>query len=123
MNNINLIGRITAEVELKTTQNGVEVCTFTLAVKRPKVKDTTDFINCVAWRNTAKFISQYFKKGQMMAVGGTLTSRKWQDKDGNNRVAFEVVVDDAYFCQGKSDTEPNNTPNFENVEVDDNLPF
>lgn len=125
MNNIQLLGRITADVELKSTQSGVEVCSFTLAVKRPKVKDTTDFINCVAWRNTAKFITDYFKKGQMIAVDGTLTSRNYEDKNKNKRVAFEVVVDNAYFCQGKSDSnsEANNEPNFEEVNTDEGLPF
>lgn len=129
MNNINLIGRLTADVELKQTQSGIEVCSFTLAVKRPKVKDTTDFINCVAWRNTAKFIAQYFKKGNMIAVDGSLTSRKWQDQNGNNRVAYEVVVDNAYFCEGKNDTQtaPQFSPtpdlSYEEVTSDDNLPF
>ena len=122
MNNVNLIGRLKADVELKQTQNGIEVCSFSLIVKRPKVKDTTDFINCVAWRNTAKFISQYFEKGNMIAVDGALTSRKWQDQNGNNRVAFEVVVDNAYFCEGKSETQ-NIEPTFEDVTNDDNLPF
>lgn len=123
MNNINLIGRLTADVELKQTQNGVEVCSFSLAVKRPRVKDTTDFINCVAWRNTATFISKYFKKGNMIAVDGTLTSRKYQDNNGNNRVAYEVVVDNAYFCEGKGDGNGSAELNYEVIDTDDNLPF
>ena len=125
MNNINLIGRLTADVELKQTTSGLSVCQFTLAVDRPKVKDTTDFINCVAWRNTAEFISKYFKKGNKMALNGVLTTRKWQDKDGNNRVAYEVVVDNVEFCESKNETKTaTSTPNFEQINVEeDGLPF
>lgn len=127
MNNINLIGRLTADVELKQTQSGIEVCSFSLAVKRPKVKDTTDFINCVAWRNTAKFISQYFKKGSLIAVSGVLTSRKYQDNNGNNRTVFEVVVDDAEFCESKGEAKPEfsapTQAKYEEVKPDDDLPF
>lgn len=125
MNNIALIGRLTADVELKQTQNGVSVCQFTLAVDRPMVKDTTDFIPCVAWRNTAEFISKYFKKGNRMALTGVLTTRKWQDKDGNNRVSYEVVVSNVEFCERKSETNAETpTPNFEEVNVEhDDLPF
>lgn len=117
-----------ADVELKQTQNGIEVCGFTLAVKRPKVKDTTDFINCVAWRNTATFISQYFKKGSLVAVTGVLTTRKYQDREGKNRTAFEVVVDNAEFCESKSDSEKpqfaaNDEPQFEDLIDDEQLPF
>ena len=127
MNNINLIGRITADVELKQTQNGVSVCQFTLAVDRPKVKDTTDFITCVAWRNTAEFITRYFRKGNKIALTGVLTTRKWQDKDGNNRVAYEVLADSVEFCESKGEAKPATSqtaePNFENVNIDDGLPF
>ena len=136
MNNINLIGRMTADVELKQTQSGIEVCRFTLAVRRPKVKDTTDFINCIAWRNTATFISQYFKKGSLVAVSGALTTRKYQDQEGKNRTAFEVIVDNAEFCESKADAdksqlseteEPqfstNNAPQFEQLVDDKDLPF
>lgn len=101
MNNICLMGRLSADVELKQTQSGVSVCSFTLAVNRPNVKDTTDWINCVAWRGTAEFITRYFRKGNMIAITGVLTSRKHQDNNGNNRTAFEVVVDRAEFCESK----------------------
>ena len=76
MNSIQLIGRLTADVELKQTQSGVSVCQFNIAVDRPKVRDTTDFIPCVAWRNTAEFICKYFRKGNKIALNGVLTTRK-----------------------------------------------
>lgn len=102
MNSIQLIGRLTADVELKQTQSGISVCQFNLAVDRPRVKDTTDFIPCVAWRNTAEFICKYFKKGNKIALNGVLTSRKWEDKDGNNRTAYEVLAESVEFCESKS---------------------
>lgn len=124
MNNICLMGRLSADVELKQTQSGVSVCSFTLAVNRPNVKDTTDWINCVAWRGTAEFITRYFRKGNMIAITGVLTSRKYQDNNGNNRTAFEVVVDRAEFCESKgNDATAQLTPNLEEMQKDDDLPF
>lgn len=129
MNNICLMGRLSADVELKQTQSGVSVCSFTLAVNRPNVKDTTDWINCVAWRGTAEFITRYFRKGNMIAITGVLTSRKYQDNNGNNRTAFEVVVDRAEFCESKGNdtTAPKfaeqPTPTLEDLSKDDDLPF
>ena len=102
MNSIQLIGRLTADVELKQTPGGVSVCQFNLAVDRPRVKDTTDFIPCVAWRNTAEFICKYFRKGNKIALNGVLTTRKWQDQNGNNRVAYEVLAENVEFCESKS---------------------
>ena len=136
MNSINLIGRLTADVELKTTQSGVSVCSFTIAVKRPNVKDTTDFINCVAWRNTAEFISKYFSKGKLIALTGVLTSRSYEDQNGKKRTAFEVVVERAEFCESKADAKNATTtndvnlndanfdnPSFEEIADGDDLPF
>ena len=125
MNNISLIGRLTADVELKQTQSGLSVCSFTLAVARPNVKDTTDFINCVAWRQTAEFISRYFKKGNLLALTGVLTSRQYEDAKGNKRTAFEVVVDRAEFCESKKDEAPaeQKPQKFEELESDSDLPF
>lgn len=93
MNSINICGRLTAQPELKTTQGGTNVCSFDLAVKRPKVKDTTDFLPCVVWRQGAEYISKYGHKGDMVAVSGVMTTRKWQDNNGNNRIAYEIVCD------------------------------
>lgn len=124
MNSICLMGRLSADVELKQTQSGVSVCSFTLAVNRPNVKDTTDWINCIAWRGTAEFITRYFRKGNMIAITGVLTSRKYQDGSGKNRTAFEVVVDRAEFCESKgNDTTEQPTPNSEEMSKDDDLPF
>ena len=136
MNSINLIGRLTADVELKTTQSGVSVCSFTIAVKRPNVKDTTDFLNCVAWRNTAEFISKYFSKGKLIALTGVLTSRSYEDQNGKKRTAFEVVVERAEFCESKADAKNATTtndvnlndanfdnPSFEEIADGDDLPF
>ena len=107
MNNIGLLGRICGDLELKTTNNGVSVVSFTLAVDRsytPKGQEKqTDFIPCVAWRNTAEFIAKYFKKGQRMAVQGSLQSRKYTANDGGQRTAYEVVVDNAFFCESKNE--------------------
>ena len=114
MNTICLMGRLTTEPELKTTQTGVSVISFTLAVDRAyKAKDEerqTDFINCVAWRGTAEFISKHFHKGQRLALTGSLQSRKYTDKDGNNRTAFEVVADQAFFAESKQDNSNGGNP-------------
>ena len=130
MNNCSFVGRFTADPELKTTQSNVPVCSFTLAVKRPRVKDTTDFINFVAWRNTAELIARYFSKGQMIAVSGVLTSDKYQDKDGNNRSKFEVVVDTVSFVESKSTalnvamTEQAAEDDYNEVDINsEDLPF
>jgi single-strand DNA-binding protein len=102
INNVTLMGRVTAAPELKTTRSGGQsVTAFTIAVERRYLtKDgekITDFINCVAWRNTAEFISKYFKKGDPIVVVGEIQTRKYTDKNGNNRVAVEVIIDYARF--------------------------
>ncbi len=93
MNSCNFVGRLTADPELKTTSGGVSVCSFTLAVKRPHVKDTTDFIYFVVWRQSAEYLCNYGHKGDTVEVEGALTCREWDDKDGNKRKTFEVSVD------------------------------
>lgn len=106
MNVITLMGRVTADLELKTTNSGVSVTSFTLAVDRgytPKGQEKqTDFINCVAWRNTAEFITRYFRKGSRMAVKGELQQRSYTANDGSKRSVYEVIVDGAFFCEGKN---------------------
>ena len=105
MNSICLMGRLTGDPELKTTQNGVSVTSFSVAVDRAyrskEQERQTDFINCVAWRNTAEFISRYFRKGQRIALQGSLQSRKYTANDGSQRTVYEVVVDNAFFCESK----------------------
>jgi single-strand DNA-binding protein len=93
MNSINIVGRVAQDLELKKTQNDVSVCTFSVAVSRPKVKDVTDFINCVAWRQSAEYLCKYGIKGSMVAISGSLQTRKYEDKDGKKRTVFEVVAD------------------------------
>lgn len=98
LNQITIMGRLTKNPELRTTNGGTSVCSFTVAVDRDYGDKQTDFIECVAWKNTGEFISRYFSKGHMIALTGKLQSRKWQDRDGNNRIAWEVNADHAWFC-------------------------
>ena len=102
-----LTGRLTADPELKTTQRGISVTSFSVAVNRPYrtgEEQQTDFINVVAWRKTAEFIAKYFKKGNMIGIEGSIQTRKYTDKNGNNRTAFEVVVNNAQFVESKRDS-------------------
>lgn len=103
-----LMGRLVADPELKSTQNGVDVCSFRLAVDRsytPRGEDRkADFIDVVAWRQTAAFVCKYFKKGSMIAVQGEIQTRNYEDKNGNKRTAVEVVASGVSFCGSKSET-------------------
>lgn len=101
-----LTGRLTADPELKTTPNGISVTSFSIAVgRRYKAGEEaqTDFINIVAWRQTAEFITKYFKKGSMIGIEGSIQTRKYTDKNGNNRTAFEVVANNVQFVESKRD--------------------
>ena len=99
-----LTGRLTSDAELKHTPNNVPITTFQIAVDR-RVKageeKQADFIDCVAWRSTAEFISKYFNKGAVIGIEGTLNTRRYEDKDGNKRKAYEVAVDKAHFVESK----------------------
>lgn len=105
LNSIILMGRLVAEPELKTTPTGISVCSFCVACDRnfksQNGEKQTDFINIVAWRQTAEFVTRYFHKGQLIAVQGSLQIRQYQDKDGNKRTAAEVVADQVFFAEGK----------------------
>ena len=105
-----LMGRICAELEPKTTPNGISVVSFTLAVDRSYVKQgqerQTDFIPCVAWRGTADFICRNMRKGQLIAVQGSIQTRSYTDKEGNKRKAFEIVADNVHFAEPKRDDNP-----------------
>jgi single-strand DNA-binding protein len=107
LNHITLMGRIVRDVELRRTGSGVAVASFTIAVDRDfSGKDSekkTDFIDCVAWRQTGEFISKHFTKGRMIVVDGRLEMRDWTDKDGNKRRSAEVIVENAYFGDSKRD--------------------
>lgn len=145
-----IMGRLTADPELRHTPNDVAVTTFTLAVDRSYARAgqerQTDFIDVVAWRNTAEFVCKYFQKGRMMAVTGSIQTRNYEDKQGNKRKAFEIVANDVSFADSKRDSgdgasysapaqqkpafsEPapayssGSNEDFEEILGDDDLPF
>ena len=147
INNVVLMGRLVATPELRNTQTGLAVTSFTIAIDRPYARQgeqrQADFIDCVAWRNNADFITRYFQKGSMIAITGTIQTRTYDDKNGNKRKAVEVIVDRASFCGSKAETG-NNSYNqsysapaqpaapsfstgsdgdFEEISGDDDLPF
>ena len=100
LNRVTLMGRLVADPELRSTASNLSVCSFRIAVDRDYKKGDqkeTDFIDIVAWRSTAEFVANYFKKGRVIAVDGRLQIRPWEDKDGNKRFATEVVADNVYF--------------------------
>ena len=109
LNSVCLMGRLAVDPELKTTPSGASVCNFRLAVERtyqPKGQEKqTDFIGVVAWRGTAEFVSRYFRKGQLVAVQGSIQTRSYTDKDGNKRRSAEVVADNVYFGDSKRDAD------------------
>lgn len=107
LNKAILMGRLTADPELRHTQSNIPVTSFTLAVDRAYSKDRekiTDFIDVVAWRSTAEFAFKYFRKGQLVAVCGSIQTRVWEDKQGNKRKAVEVVADEVHFAEAKRDS-------------------
>lgn len=135
-----LTGRLTADPELKTTANGIPVTTFSIAVNRnyrAGEEQQTDFINVVAWRQRAEFITKYFKKGNLIGIEGSIQTRRYQDKNGNNRTAFEVIVNNAQFVESKRDSSASpvaasEPASYSNADVsdfaeigdmDDDLPF
>ena len=144
-NKVILGGRLTADPELKQTPQGTSVTSFSIAVNRNYRNGdnttTADFINCVAWRSNAEFISRYFKKGSSICVTGSIQTRTWNDQNGQKRYATEVVIDEATFVDSRkesgytpsennapaySGTDSNDnaqTPTFEELSNDDDLPF
>lgn len=131
LNHITLMGRLVRDPELRTTQSGVSVCSFTIAVDRDfsgkGEEKLTDFVDVVAWRNTADFVSKYFSKGRMAIVDGSLQSRKWQDKEGNNRVSWEVLANNIYFGDSKRNDNGQQTQTAQSftdvAEENGELPF
>ena len=138
LNSVCLMGRLTADPELKSTQLGVSVCSFRIAVDRtyqPKGQEKqTDFINIVTWRSTAEFVSRYFRKGQLVAVQGSIQTGQYTDRDGNKRTAFDVVADNVFFAEKKAesgetkqgagyDHSPDIQGDFEEIISPDELPF
>lgn len=137
LNHITAAGRLTKDPELRRTQNGVAVASFTIACDRD-IKDAsgnkqTDFIDCVAWRNAADFVDKYFARGRMVIVSGRLQMREWTDKNGNKRRNAEILAENVYFADSKravENVEKNETKeaaqtvDFDQVEIDDDeLPF
>ena len=143
-NKVILMGRLTADPELKSSSSGTSVTSFNLAVDRRYTKEgqekQVDFITIVAWRNTAEFICNYFQKGKSILIVGSLQTRNWTDQNGQNRYATEVVVDDAMFVDSRNEgtgrdnasaipyaAEPYATPgaaeSFDIIKDDDDLPF
>lgn len=149
LNVVALMGRLTADPELRTTPSGVSVCRFTLAVDRNYAKAgterQTDFINCIAWRQTAEFVSKYFIKGQLMALDGSIQTGSYTDNNGNKRYTFEVLANNINFTGDRRDgggsktTSYNSAPrqdtapaptyssgssgDFQEMPLDDDLPF
>lgn len=141
INTVALMGRLTADPELKHTSNGIAVVSFCVAVNRRFKDQQADFINCVAWRQTAEFVCKYFGKGQMIGLEGSIQTRNYTDQDGNKRYATEVLAENVSFCESKK-SESNLRPSpsaaapaaaapssgyssedFEEVTLDDDLPF
>ncbi len=119
-----LVGRLTNDPELRTTGNGVSVCTFTVAVDRPysKGEKQADFITCVAWKERAEFVCRYFSKGKPILVEGSIQTRTYEDKHQNKRTAVEVVVDNVRFVGGKGSPDLK-ADEIEEIEDDGDLPF
>ena len=130
-----LTGRLTANPELKTTPNGVSVCSFDIAVDSGYGDNKqTNFIKIIAWRGSAEFVTKYFQKGNMIGIEGSIQTRKYQDKNGNNRIAFEVVANNIQFVESKKDdaeqpqADPltefaQNNADFVKISTDGDLPF
>ena len=146
LNHITIMGRLTRDPEVRMTQSQTQVASFTLAVDRDfggrdGAERQTDFIDCVAWRQTAEFVGKYFSKGRMAVVSGRLQSRKWETREGEKRTSWEVVADNVYFGESRRDGDsnesrsfprdyeapksaPKSTPTFEDLGGDDGeLPF
>ncbi len=137
LNKAILVGRLTKDPELRSTASGVSVVSFTVAVTRSYARQgeerQTDFINCVAFRNTADFISRYFAKGNMIGVDGSIQTRTWDDQEGKRHWVTEVIVNEAHFVESKKDSAPSGAGfsgggaelpmEFGPDATDDDLPF
>lgn len=145
LNKVILGGRLTADPELKTTQSGISVVSFTIAVNRRYTKDSgqqseSDFFNVTAWRQTAEFVSRYFRKGSSICVVGNIQNRNWTDQDGQKHYRTDIVADEVMFVDSRSDSPvapdafgqsaapafsspAGSAPKFEEIKTDDDLPF
>lgn len=131
LNKVILGGRLTADPELKQTPQGVSVTSFSVAVNRRGKEQQTDFINCIAWRQTAEIICRFFKKGSSICIVGNIQVRTWNDNNGNKRYATEVIADEVHFVDSRDEQSapgaPTFTtaqaPQFEEISPEDDLPF
>ena len=145
LNSITIHGRLTRDPELRSTQSGVSVCSFTVAVDRSYARQgeekQTDFFDVACWRGLADMVGKYFTRGKEIALHGAMQSRKWQDKDGNNRISWELLADNIDFCGSKNDSaaprqdytasansngidvSADDTDGFTPIPGDDDLPF
>ncbi|MBQ7392231.1 MAG: single-stranded DNA-binding protein [Clostridia bacterium] len=147
LNKVVLAGRLTADLELKQTQSGISVTSFSIAINRKYSKEQeqkkVDFIDCVAWRQTAEFITRYFRKGSAICVIGAIEKNPWTDQQGKKRYETVINVEEAMFVDSKSDNQPAENgsfipgttgyvpdayaptaaPKFEEINPDDDLPF
>ena len=133
LNDITVMGRITKDIELRRTESGNAVASFSIACERDfkaqNGEKATDFFDIVAWKNTAEFVHKYFGKGRMIVVHGRLQARTWKDKEGNNRKSVEIVADNVYFGDSKksetstAESYPATTEFVPLDEDDGNLPF
>lgn len=124
MNNVNLIGRLTRDPELKYTQDGKAVGNFSIAVTKKFKKDEADFLNCVAWGKTAELIAEYLRKGNQLGVSGSIATSTWE-KDGVKQYKTEILVDQITFIGSKSESSPKteNTPTANNNNDTEEFPF
>mgnify|MGYP003095094965 FL=1 len=123
MNKVILMGRLTKDVEMRQTPNGIAVARFAIAVNR-RFKNANgeydvDFINCIAWRKTGEFISRYFQKGSMIAVVGSIQTRSWDGNDGKKQYATEVIVDEVYFTGSKAESSTGGNTDLSDSGLDD----
>lgn len=128
LNKVILMGRLTADPELRRTTSGTAVTSFSLAVERAKARDgskETDFIDVVAWSGTAEFVCRWFQKGQLLVLCGRLQTRVWEDREGNRRKSVEVVAEEVHFVGSKNDSRPPAEPITAGDFTDDDgeLPF
>jgi len=130
MNQCQLLGRLVRDPELRYTQQGTPVCSFTLAVDRRYNKEKTDFIRVIAWRNTAEFCANYFQKGSRIALVGSIQTRTWEDDNGRKHSTVEVVADSVYFAESKRDNQLESpvedaiaSGDFIPVDMDEDCPF
>lgn len=131
LNKVIMCGRLTADLELKKSQSGLSVVSFTLAINRPKAKDSAeqaaDFPSCVAWGKTAEFITKFFKKGDSVCVIGKLQTRSYKNREGRTVYVTEVNIDEAHFVDNKAaaDTPPefNEPPSLDDLDTDADLPW